>query len=259
MLKDLALAIDAAKQAGNIIRDQYGTRQTITKKGINDFVTKTDTAAERAIIDRLRHSKYSIVSEESDPIQGTDTHKRWVIDPLDGTNNFIHGLPFVTVSIALVDDTDDVLLGVVYDPLRDECYYASKKGGAYMNKTLLSVSRHATFEASIILIEHGRIPNSVERYTGAIKNLIAKNDVTILRYGGSALMLCYVAKGSAEAFVSFGDEFHDYAAGLVIAQEAGAVITDWRGQTWDNSSAYVAVSAPGMQPEIISHLQKLQV
>ncbi len=129
MSKDLELAIQAAKQAGELIRQQYGKLKKITKKGLNDFVTETDVEAEKIIIAALQPTGYSILGEESG-LRNNKSRKKWVIDPLDGTNNFIRGFSFFAVSIALIEDDKNLILGVVYDPMADECFWAEKNSGA---------------------------------------------------------------------------------------------------------------------------------
>lgn len=256
MSGDLILAKRAAEKAGNIIREDYTKTKTISKKAINDYVTETDVKAEKSIISDLKSTGYSFLGEESGEIN-KHTRKRWIIDPLDGTNNFIHGIPFFSTSIALMDG-DEILLGVVYDPITKECFSAEKTKGAYMNGIKIKVSNRDDFDGSNILIEHNRSERSIKDFVTALTKLLKNKGPVLLRQGSTALMLCYVANGSAEAFLSAGDAIYDYAAGLIIAKEAGAIISDWKGNKWDNSNSYILASNPGLNDKILKRLKGIQ-
>lgn len=257
MSKDLELAIQAAKSAGRIIQAAYGDAKKITKKGLNDFVTETDLQAERIIIEQLRQTGYSILGEETGETDN-QSRKKWVIDPLDGTANFIRGFPFFAVSIALIEDDKNLVLGVVYDPIADECFWAERNEGAFMNGKKINVSQHGDFDGSVFLVEHGRSEKNQKDYLQALHHLMLDQGAVVLRQGSTALMLCYMAKGSAEAFLSCGDELYDFAAGLMIAKEAGANISDWNGKPWDNSNSFVLASNVEMREKILARLAGLQ-
>ena len=257
MSKDLQLAIQAAKDAGRIILEAYGRSKEKTEKGRGDFVTATDVLAEQAIIARLQSTGYSILAEETGKIDNY-SKREWVIDPLDGTNNFIRGFSFFAVSIALMENEKDLLLGVVYDPIADECYWAEKHEGAYMNGEKIFISREKELGESVLLIECGRSEQSKKDYLACLQRLTMDDGACVIRQGSTALMLCYVAKGMAEAFLSVGDELYDYAGGLIIAQEAGADISDWVGKPWDNTSAYILAANPLMHMPILERISGLQ-
>ena len=210
MSQDLELAIHAAKQSGKVIKDAYGNVKGISRKALNDYVTSTDTEAEKIIVDLLKQTEYSIFGEESGTTDN-QTRKKWVIDPIDGTINFIRNIPFFALSIALMEDNKEVILGVVYDPIADECYWAEKNEGAYLNGEKIHVSELDNFDGSLILIEHNRSEEGKKDYLDASRNLILNKGSVLLRQGSSALMLCYIAKGSSEAFLSSGDEVFDIA------------------------------------------------
>jgi len=258
MTADLTLAISAAKAAGAIIRDGYNQKKIITKKGTGDYVTTIDMQAEQSIRETLGTTDYSFLGEESGETRTLST-KKWVVDPLDGTSNFIRGIPFFAVSIGLIENERELKLGVVYDPLRDECFWAQKGTGAFLNGERISVSGAKDFEDAVILVEHGRSQLAINTFVAAIKNLTPNGGAGIFRQGTTALMLCYVAKGSATAFLSCGDELYDFAAGLVIAKEARARVSDWRGHAWTRDSAYVLASAPAVWAEVTRRVRDLQV
>lgn len=254
---DLKLAIKAAKDAGKIIYAAYRKSKSIKRKGLNDFVTATDLEAENAIIKTLQSTGYSIFGEETGRTENK-TRKKWIIDPLDGTSNFIRSFSFFAVSIALIEDDKNLVLGVVYDPIAKECYWAERKKGAYVNGKKIKVSNHKDFDGAIILIEHGRSEKNKKDYILSMKNLILNKGALLLRQGSTALMLCYVAKGSAEAFLSCGDELYDYAAGLIIAKEAGAQISDWKGKIWDNSNSYILAANSEIRDKILKRISGIQ-
>lgn len=259
MSYDLKVAIEAAKKAGEIIKEAYKKDKEVKDKGgSNNFVTETDSQAEKIIIEYLKQSGYSILGEESGLIEN-QSKKKWIIDPIDGTTNFIRGIPFFAVSIALLENSKNLVLGVVYDPIADECYWAERDKGAFLNGEKISISELSDFNGSIILIEHGRSEKNKEDFSEAWRKLTLNNGApNILRQGSTALMLCYTARGSCEAFLSCGDELYDYAGGLIIVKEAGAVISDWHGKDWDNSSSYILVSNSKIQGKIIDRLSGIQ-
>jgi len=257
MSNDLELAIQTAKQAGQIIRSNYKKNKQIKKKGVNDFTTDTDVQVEQFIIKQLTRTGYSFFGEETGE-KLTLSKKKWVIDPLDGTSNFIRGNPFFAVSIALIEDDRELLLGVVYDPMTDECYWAEKNAGAYMNEVKIKTSEEKDIGSSVFLMDHGSLKKDKENFLQCLKQITLDKGPAVLRQGATALMLCYVAKGSFEAFLSCGDKLYDYAAGLIIAQESGANVSDWNGKIWDNSSSYILVSNTPLNKPIIKRISKIQ-
>ena len=153
--KDLKVAIDAAKKAGIVIMESYGKVKSITaKRDLRDVVTEVDRKSDKVISDYLRqNSKYAILSEES----GFDGESRdcvWVVDPIDGTKNFSRGIPFFCVIIALLKD-DQPVLGVTYNPVTKECFYAEKGTGAFLNGNKISVSAESRLEASVVFVNSG--------------------------------------------------------------------------------------------------------
>lgn len=257
MSDDLELAICAAKDAGRIIREAYGKNNKTMSKGSNDFTTETDVQAEQAIIAVLQRTGYSFLGEETG-VTDHQSRKRWIIDPLDGTLNFVRGFPFFAVSIALMEDGKEIVLGVVYDPIADECYWAERNTGAYMNDRKISVSQVSDLEKAALLIDHGKSEESKREYLRSLSALMLNRGAVILRQGGTALMLCHMAKGSFEAFLSCGDELYDYAAGLIIAKEAGASISDWEGNAWNTASSSILAANDKMKANILARIAGLR-
>ena len=251
MSQDLELAIHAAKSAGSIIREAYGKEKAIVIKGTNDIVTDTDVQAEHTILGILKRTGYSSFGEESG-VTERQSARRWIVDPLDGTANFVRGFPFFAVSIALMEDEKNIVLGVVYDPIADECYWAEQGKGAYMNGRKIFVNSLSDMEKATFLIDHGKSEQHKVEFLRSLSALTLNRGATVLRQGATALMLCYVAKGSFDAFLSFGDQLYDYAAGLLIAEEAGADISDTKGNAWNTASTSLLVANAAMHSVILT-------
>lgn len=257
MSKDLELAVKTAKEAGKIVRENYDKKKLIRRKSVNEFVTDTDLKVEQFIESQLAQTGYSFLGEETGEKKGAST-KKWVIDPIDGTCNFIRGNSFFAVSIALINDDHELLFGVICDPMANECYWAEKNKGAYMNDILIKTSEEAQLAPAIVLMEHGYSEDSKMDFLQCYKQLTLNEGPCMLRQGSTALMLCHVAKGAFDAFLSCGDSLYDYAAGLIIAEEAGAVISDWNGKPWNNSSSYILASNKPLKDLIIKRISGIQ-
>ncbi len=256
MSSDLDSAINAAKKAGEIIQSAYQNKKNIVKKGNLDFVTNIDIQVEKKIFEHLKCTEYSFKGEETGEIK-KKSNKKWIIDPIDGTYNFIHTIPFFAISIALMEGDNKLLLGVVYNPITQECYWAENGEGAYMNGIPILVSQQKNIHESIFLMEHGHLDESKNKYLQCMTQLMLKKNVDVFRQGSSAIMLCLFAKGAFDAFLCCGDELHDYAAGLIIAKEAGAIISDWKGNEWNNSSNYILATNKELKKQIVEETQKI--
>jgi myo-inositol-1(or 4)-monophosphatase len=226
----LTIAVKAARRAGSIINRaalDAGSIQ-VTRKRHNDFVTQVDKAAEIAIIDIIRHSypEHAILAEESGASEkgsgeGSDT--TWIIDPLDGTTNFIHGFPQYAVSIA-VRQRDTLAHGVVYDPGRNELYVASRGRGAFLNDRRIRVTRRASLDDALIGTGFPfRDMTGMDEYLDMFRAVLPKV-AGIRRAGAAALDLCYVAAGRLDAFWETGLSPWDMAAGALMVQEAGGLV-----------------------------------
>ncbi len=222
---------EVAKEAGAFIRKER-THFDVAKvehKGFNDLVSYVDKEAERIIVERLSAilpEAGFITEEETENIQGEKYN--WVIDPLDGTTNFIHGIPVFAVSIGLME-ADEVVLGVVYEVNRHECFYAIKGGGAYCNDTRIHVSAAPALSASLIATGFPYYNfELIDRYLNSMKALMQKSH-GLRRLGSAAVDLCYVATGRTEGFFEYNLNSYDVAAGTIIVQEAGGQVTDFSG------------------------------
>lgn len=254
--KDLDTALEAAQTAGTIISQNFELARAAEVKSDNrGLVTETDQAAEQAILQTLRsHSPYSILSEESGDSPGT-SELRWIVDPLDGTTNFFRGLPLFAVSIALSRGSE-IILGVIHNPVNQDYFYAERGKGAYLNDQSLRVSSTAAPGTAVMFVNHGYDIADKQRFSIASERLVAH--AYLRRLGTTALELCFLAKGSVDAFVCSGDELWDFAAGLIIVEEAGGKITDWQGNDWDGKSSYVLASNDKIHGFLVEQLRNLQ-
>lgn len=225
------LAVQTARDAGAILREQLG-KVSIQYKGTVDLVTDADKASETLIGERISTAfpGHRVVGEEgiaSDPGSDADGMYRWIVDPLDGTTNFAHGYPHFAVSIALAWDRT-VLLGVVYDPMRDELFRAERGGGAFLNERPLRVTE--TTELIRALLATGFSYDLSER-AGQLEiwNELQGISQGIRRDGAAALNLCYVGAGRLDGFWERPLQPWDMAAGALIVEEAGGLVTDYDG------------------------------
>jgi myo-inositol-1(or 4)-monophosphatase len=204
---------------------------SVEHKGFNDLVSYVDKEAEKQLVAKLHaiFPEAGFITEE-----GTNTTRgevyNWVIDPLDGTTNFVHGLPVFAVSIGLMEK-EEVVLGVVYEVNRKECFHAYKGGGAFCNETPLQVSKAPNLAASLIATGFPYYQfDLIDRYLNSMKSLMQKTH-GLRRLGSAAVDLCYVAAGRTEGYFEYNLNSYDVAAGVILVQEAGGQVTDFAGGT----------------------------
>ncbi len=230
----LNIAIKAARAAGAIINRASLDldRLQVNTKAPNDFVTEVDHAAEASIIDTLlgAYPGHGILAEESGNARGArDSDYVWIIDPLDGTTNFIHGLPTYAVSIAL-SFRNQIQQAVVYDPARNDLFFASKGRGAFLNDRRLRVSKRTRIAEALIGTGFpNRTGDDIDRYV-RLFTLVMKSCAGLRRPGAAALDLCYVAAGWYDAFFETGLSPWDVAAGSLLVTEAGGLVGNFTGE-----------------------------
>jgi len=221
---NLNLMIKAARAAGrSLVKDFREVENLqVSMKGAGDFVSRADIAAEKIIRDLLMEGRptYGWLGEESEPVDGKDPTRRWIVDPLDGTTNFLHGLPHWCISIAL-EHKGEVVSGVIFDPAKDEMFFSEKGQGAWMNQTRLRVSgRNRLIEALFATgLPFGGRPELPETLRDLARILPATSGVR--RMGAAALDLAYVAAGRYDGYWERGVHTWDIAAGLILVREAG--------------------------------------
>lgn len=225
----LNLAITAAKEAGKILMENFRSIKNVNKKGERELVSNVDILTENKIIEIIKseYPDHNILCEESN-WDDTSSDYKWVIDPLDGTHNYIYGIDMFGVSIAL-EYKGEIILGVVNIPYHEQIYWAEKDKGAYLNGNSISVSDRAIKNA-LAIFDSG-LQNDTTRRTGFLSVLAGKVFNTRM-FGASTRHLTYIASGVADLVVEFGDRPWDFAAGGLILTEAGGMITQLDGSKW---------------------------
>ncbi|MBT3391432.1 MAG: inositol monophosphatase [Chloroflexi bacterium] len=248
--------IEMARMAGEIVRQGYGKQHDVQLKGEIDLVTEIDRRSEEFLLGALdeRFPGQHVIAEESGLRAGVG-QQRWIVDPLDGTVNYAHGIPFFSVSIAFA--VGDVLtLGVVYDPMRDECFSAARGQGAWLNGTPLKVT--AVPELGQSLLVTGFYYDSWRNPENNLDNFarLTLRTQGVRRLGSAALDLCYLAAGRFDGYWELRLGAWDMAAGVMIAQEAGALVTSARGEPDYFKPPYSVLAAnPVLHAKILAVLQ----
>jgi myo-inositol-1(or 4)-monophosphatase len=252
---ELQTALKAARAGAEEITKWFGNTSNIRVKGeAKGLVTDTDLAAEKAILQVLNsESDYGVLSEESGT-SGKSAGPLWVIDPLDGTNNFARSLPLFGVSVGLMDGKES-LVGVIIDPVHKKEYYAVKGGGAFCNGKKIKLPEFDTEYIPMIFLNHGYDESHRTKFKKLAQVLASKFNT--LKLGTTAIELVHVASGSVDAFVCMGDELWDFAAGIVITQEAGCIFSDWQGKAWDGKTNHLLVARPEIHEELVKIISDL--
>ncbi len=246
--------IDLAVQAGAILRAAYGQKHQVRFKGVADLVTEVDRRSEAFIIDfiRARFPDHMIITEESGLLDGLQSHC-WFIDPLDGTTNYAHDLPIFAVSIGYME-YGEIKLGVVYDPMRDECFSAERGAGAYLNGDPIHVSTVADLHDGLLVtgFPYG-ILNAKNNNMEYFRRFSLRAQA-VRRLGSAALDLAYVAAGRLDGYWEISLKPYDIAAGSLILTEAGGVMT-----TPSGGSNYLELPCALVAANPMLHPQMLEV
>ncbi|MBN3039163.1 MAG: inositol monophosphatase [Candidatus Omnitrophica bacterium] len=242
--KYLEIAVSAAKRAGEIHKKYFASGVKVrTKSSPFDLLTVADTRAEKEIISiiKKRFPGHNFLAEENKYRQN-DCEYKWIIDPLDGTNNFAHKIPIFCTSIALAQG-EELILGVIYDAMRDELFSAQKGQGAFLNGKRIKVAQTDTLKQALLITgfyyDRGKKMSENLRH---IKLFLEKNISGIRRFGSAALDLCYVACGRASGFWEFELKPWDFAAGKLIIEEAGGEVTGRYGEPVELESSFIVAS-----------------
>ena len=230
----------AEKASKSAIRD-FGEveKLQVSKKGPRDFVTKTDKHVEKILIEELSKTKknYSFLSEEVGSIENKDKDNIWIIDPIDGTTNFLHGIPHFAICIAL-ESKKEIISGLIYDPIKDEMFYAEKNKGAYLNNQRLRVSNKNLIDECLFSSNHEgvKFSNLNMRYSGC-----------------AALDLAYVASGRLDGFFHNKINIWDVAAGALLVEEAGGIVNDL--DKFDQNNIDIRASSGAINDKMLENLK----
>ena len=210
---NLNVMIKASEKASKILIRDFGELENlqVSKKGPKDFVTNADIKAEKIIIEELKKARpnYSIISEENGLEKNKDESNFWIIDPIDGTTNFLHGVPHFAISIAL-QSNNEIVCGLIYDPIKDELFYAEKNHGAYFNNQRIRVSKKRDIDECLFAVGKGKY----------------NSDLIYRRSGSAALDMAYVASGRFDGYFQNNLNLWDIAAGIIIVKEAGGIVNE---------------------------------
>ncbi len=252
----IEFAKDIAYAAGRVLRDTLVEGLSVEHKGEIDLVTDADRAAEALIVEAIQHQfpDHKILAEEEGAVGPASSTSQWVVDPLDGTTNFAHRFPYFSVSTAFLQD-DELLLGVVYDPMADEMYTAVRGEGAWLNDHPIAVSYTDTLQRSLLATGFPYNVASTDRDNVEEYRHLVRRTQGVLRLGSAALDLCQVAAGRLDGFWEFELKPWDTAAGALIVQEAGGTVTTLDGKTFSIESGEVLASNGRLHDPLIQALE----
>ncbi len=211
---NLNIMIKASEKASKILIRDFGEieKLQVSKKGPSDFVTNSDLKAEKIIIEELKKAKpnYSIISEENGIENNKDKSNTWIIDPIDGTINFLHGIPHFAISIALKSN-DEIVSGLIFDPIKNEMFFAEKNNGAFFNNHRIKTSKKNNLNECLFVTG------------GKIKN---EPDIPCRKSGCASLDMAYVAAGRYDGYFQYELNLWDIAAGIILVKEAGGILNE---------------------------------
>lgn len=237
------VALQATRTAGEIIRNGWNSDKQITFKGRADIVTDIDVAAEKAVLEILTGAfpDFGILAEESQPVAGASPY-RWVVDPLDGTRNYAQSIPHFC-TIAALAENDEIIAGVVYDPVREETFTAAKGRGAFLNGDPISVSQTTELSRCLLSCDLGYVDEKAGLALDMLRSLWP-GMYSVRLMGSAGLGVAYAASGRVDLFFHHSLSPWDIAAGLILAQEAGGRIVDRQGNTAGLFTPSVICSSP---------------
>ena len=237
----LNIMIKACEKASKVIIRDFGEIENlqVSKKGQYDFVTKTDKRVEEILIEELKKNKkrYSFITEESGTIVNSDNDNFWIIDPIDGTTNFLHGIPHFAISIAL-RSKDELLSGLIFDPIKDEMFFAEKDKGAFLNNQRLRVSKKNSLDDCLFSSNHEGLKFS---------------NLNMRCSGSAALDLAYVASGRLDGFFQNKINLWDVAAGALLIKEAGGIVNDI--DKFDIKNINIKASSDAINAKLLQKLE----
>jgi len=255
---NINVMIKACRKASKVLIRDFGEieKLQVSLKGPGDFVTASDKKVEKILIEELQKARpdYSILSEEIGEIKN-DKSFRWIIDPIDGTANFLHGVPHFAISVAL-EKQNEIICGIIYDPIKDEMFLAEKGNGAYLNNQRMRVSSRSKLKDCIVFTGGPRIDSehreiSLKEYN----NFSSKVLIPIRKLGSACLDMAYVAAGRCDGFWQRNLNYWDIAAGIIIVKESGGFVTDFDGGNKYVENKTILVTNAKINSEMIEVLK----
>jgi len=245
------------RNAGEILRDGfYNCNKKIDEKKARELVTNYDYKSEKYIINQLKQYDIPIIAEETKKNHSMEISKYWVIDPIDGTNNFAFGIPHFSVVIALIWD-NEIVFGIIYDPVKNEIFHSIKNQGAFLNEKKVKVSSRKQLSKAMVAtgFSYNRGEKNGYNNISNFKKLALKAR-GIRRLGSAALDLAYVGAGRYDVYWEEGLKIWDMAAGKLFVEEAGGTITDLNGKKWLFNTNNIIASNGIIHEKVISNLEK---
>ena len=255
---NINIMVKACRLAGKTIIRDYGEIENlqVSLKGPGDFVTACDKKVEKILIDELQKARpnYSVLSEEIGEIKNDESFK-WIIDPIDGTANFLHGVPHFAISIGL-EKNKEIICGIIYDPIKDEMFVAEKGNGAYLNNQRIRVSSRSKLKNCIIFTGGPKHEASDrEVVLKEYNNFSSKVFIPIRKFGSAALDMAYVAAGRCDGFWQRNLNYWDIAAGIILVKESGGFVTDFNGENQYIQNRTIIVTNSKINKEMIEVLK----
>ena len=226
--------VKACRKASKTLIRDFGEIENlqVSLKGPGDYVSASDKKVEKILVEELQKARpeYSILSEEIGEINNKDKSSKWIIDPIDGTNNFLHGIPHFAISIGL-ELNKEIVSGIIYDPIKDEMFTAEKGNGAFINNHRIRVSARSKLKDCIIFTSGPKYGSADKELSMKEYNKFSAEVITPIRkLGSGALDMAYVAAGRCDGFWSRNLNYWDIAAGIILVKEAGGFVTDFNGE-----------------------------
>ena len=249
--------VKVCRKAAKILIRDFGEIENlqVSLKGPGNFVTASDIKVEKILVEELQKAipTNSILSEEIREINNDKSYK-WIIDPIDGTSNFLHGIPHFAISIGLEHDKE-IICGIIYDPIKDEMFTAEKGNGAYVNNKRMRVSSRSKLKDCIIFTGGPRQnPKDKELFFVEYKNFSSIVKTPIRKMGSASLDIAYVAAGRCDGFWQRNLNYWDYAAGIILVKESGGFVTDFNGKNRYIENKTILVTNSKIDKEMIEVL-----
>jgi myo-inositol-1(or 4)-monophosphatase len=256
---NINVMVKACRKASKILIRDFGEieKLQVSVKGPGDFVTKTDIKVEQILVEELNKARpsYSIIAEELGSVTtDRDENFKWIIDPIDGTSNFLHGIPHFAISVGL-EHNKEIICGIIYDPIKDEMFFAEKGNGSYLNNQRIRVSSRSKLNNCMVVTGGPRRDSSErEKVIEEYKKFSSAVDIPIRKMGSAALDMAYVAAGRFDGFWQRNLNYWDIAAGIIIVKEAGGFVTDFSGNNKYVENKTILVANSKINEEMITIL-----
>jgi len=255
---NINILVKACRKASKTLIRDFGEIENlqVSVKGPGDFVSVSDKKVEKILVDELQKARpnYSILSEEIGEIKNDESFK-WIIDPIDGTSNFLHGIPHFAISIGLEKDKE-IICGIIYDPIKDEMFVAEKGNGSYLNNQRIRVSSRSKISDCLLLTGGPKYGSLTKELSMAEYNkLSSKVMVPIRKLGSGSLDMAYVAAGRSDGFWARDLNYWDIAAGIILVKESGGFVTDFNGENNYLENKTILVTNSKINKEMIKILK----